>query len=91
LGLTAFSPLRQGILRGKYKDGIPEGSRFANTKVEFVAGYWKRTGKEVWEAQIETVKQAGARCGAFGREAEHAGAGVGAGEPQCELGDYGRE
>ncbi|KAK3358876.1 NADP-dependent oxidoreductase domain-containing protein [Lasiosphaeria hispida] len=55
LGLTSFSPLRQGILTGKYKNGIPEDSRFAQTKVEFVAGYWKRTGKEQWEAQIQAV------------------------------------
>jgi voltage-dependent potassium channel beta subunit len=27
LGLTTFSPLYFGILTGKYKDGIPEGSR----------------------------------------------------------------
>jgi aryl-alcohol dehydrogenase-like predicted oxidoreductase len=29
LGLTTFSPLASGLLSGKYKDGIPEGSRFA--------------------------------------------------------------
>lgn len=27
IGLTVFSPLAQGILTGKYNDGIPEGSR----------------------------------------------------------------
>jgi voltage-dependent potassium channel beta subunit len=27
MGLTVFSPLYQGILTGKYNDGIPEGSR----------------------------------------------------------------
>jgi voltage-dependent potassium channel beta subunit len=27
MGLTVFSPLAQGILTGKYNDGIPEGSR----------------------------------------------------------------
>lgn len=27
LGLTTFSPLKNGILTGKYNDGIPEGSR----------------------------------------------------------------
>ena len=27
MGLTAFSPLAQGLLTGKYNDGIPEGSR----------------------------------------------------------------
>lgn len=29
LGLTTFSPLRNGILTGKYNNGIPEGSRAA--------------------------------------------------------------
>ncbi|KAK5660075.1 hypothetical protein OQA88_13544 [Cercophora sp. LCS_1] len=38
LGLTTFSPLRQGILTGKHKNGIPDDSRFAQTKVEFVKG-----------------------------------------------------
>jgi voltage-dependent potassium channel beta subunit len=28
IGLVAFSPLGQGMLTGKYDDGIPEGSRF---------------------------------------------------------------
>jgi voltage-dependent potassium channel beta subunit len=29
LGLTTFSPLASGLLSGKYKNGVPEGSRFA--------------------------------------------------------------
>ncbi|MCK6580088.1 MAG: aldo/keto reductase family protein [Anaerolineae bacterium] len=29
IGLVVFSPLGQGMLTGKYDDGIPEGSRFA--------------------------------------------------------------
>jgi aryl-alcohol dehydrogenase-like predicted oxidoreductase len=57
LGLTTFSPLFQGILSGKYKNGIPDDSRFARTEVAFVAGYWKRTGKEVWEGHIEKVNR----------------------------------
>ena len=30
LGLVVWSPLAQGLLTGKYDDGVPEGSRFAN-------------------------------------------------------------
>ena len=30
LGLVVFSPLAQGMLTGKYDDGVPAGSRFAN-------------------------------------------------------------
>lgn len=31
MGLTVWSPLAQGILTGKYRDGLPEGSRGATT------------------------------------------------------------
>ncbi|KOS20291.1 putative voltage-gated potassium channel subunit beta [Escovopsis weberi] len=55
LGLTVFSPMKGGILSGKYKDGIPEDSRFGREKEEFVQGYWRRTGKEVWDAQVRQV------------------------------------
>lgn len=57
LGLTVFSPLYQGILSGKYKDGIPDDSRFAQTEVPFIAGYWKRTGKEAWQEIINRVNK----------------------------------
>lgn len=57
LGLTVFSPLNQGILSGKYKDGIPDNSRFAQQSVEFIKGYWKRTGKEQWEGTIKQVNK----------------------------------
>src|SRR5690606_24394412 len=30
IGLVVWSPLAQGMLTGKYDDGVPEGSRFAN-------------------------------------------------------------
>jgi aryl-alcohol dehydrogenase-like predicted oxidoreductase len=45
LGLTIFSPLRAGMLTGKYRDGIPDDSRLAQTQVEFIADLWKRRGK----------------------------------------------
>jgi voltage-dependent potassium channel beta subunit len=32
MGLTVWSPLAQGLLTGKYNDGIPQESRGANTK-----------------------------------------------------------
>ncbi|TPX06886.1 uncharacterized protein E0L32_002382 [Thyridium curvatum] len=57
LGLTVFSPMKQGILSGKYKDGIPDDSRFAQTQVEFIAGYWKRTGKEQWDGVVDKVNR----------------------------------
>ncbi|KAI5860142.1 Aldo/keto reductase [Durotheca rogersii] len=57
LGLTVFSPLKQGILSGKYRDGVPPGSRFAQEQVEFIAGFWKRTGKEQWDATVAKVNK----------------------------------
>jgi voltage-dependent potassium channel beta subunit len=32
MGFTVFSPLAQGLLTGKYNDGVPEGSRGATSK-----------------------------------------------------------
>ncbi|RYP07722.1 hypothetical protein DL764_002341 [Monosporascus ibericus] len=57
LGLTVYSPLKQGILSGKYRDGIPAGSRFAQEQVDFIAGYWKRTDKDTWDAVVQQVNQ----------------------------------
>jgi aryl-alcohol dehydrogenase-like predicted oxidoreductase len=57
LGLTVFSPLKQGILSGKYKNGIPADSRFAQTQVDFIKGYWQRTGQDQWEEIIKKVNK----------------------------------
>lgn len=57
LGLTVFSPMKQGILSGKYKDGIPGDSRFAQSQIDFIKGYWQRTGKEQWDAVVQQVNQ----------------------------------
>ena len=38
-GLTIWSPLKMGILTGKYNDGIPEDSRLATSKDSFTTGY----------------------------------------------------
>lgn len=57
LGLTVFSPMKQGILSGKYRDGIPDDSRFAQTSVKYIEGYWKRVDKKAWDAVIERVNK----------------------------------
>ncbi|KAK0385030.1 hypothetical protein NLU13_7508 [Sarocladium strictum] len=57
LGLTVFSPMRQGILSGKYKNGIPDDSRFAQTSVDFINGWWKRTDKATWEGIVKQVSK----------------------------------
>ncbi|MFW9871439.1 MAG: aldo/keto reductase family protein, partial [Candidatus Thorarchaeota archaeon] len=33
MGLTVFSPLAQGLLTGKYNDGVPQGSRGATSSI----------------------------------------------------------
>ncbi len=38
LGTTTWSPLASGLLTGKYRDGIPEGSRAALAGYEWLAG-----------------------------------------------------
>ena len=36
LGLTTWSPLASGLLTGKYRDGVPEGSRGTMPGMEFL-------------------------------------------------------
>lgn len=57
LGLTVYSPMKSGMLTGKYTDGVPADSRFAQEGVEYIAGYWRRTGKEAWDANIARVNR----------------------------------
>ncbi|KAI9700532.1 MAG: hypothetical protein M1820_006831 [Bogoriella megaspora] len=55
-GTTIWSPLASGLLTGKYNDGVPEGSRFANHGDFFnstIASLQNEEGK----AKIEKVKK----------------------------------
>lgn len=54
-GLTIFSPLKVGVLTGKYNDGIPDDSRMA-TSEEFKKMMGNRFGDEDWKKGIEKVK-----------------------------------
>jgi len=56
LGLTVFSPLKGGILTGKYNDGIPEDSRLSQSKDQFIQAMNKQFGNEDWQRQITIVK-----------------------------------
>ena len=56
-GLTIFSPLKIGILTGKYNDGIPEDSRLATSNDNFTKMMNKRFGDENWQREIEQVKK----------------------------------
>ncbi|CAL3972733.1 unnamed protein product [Diplocarpon coronariae] len=55
LGLTIFSPLKIGILTGKYNDGIPKDSRLGASNDPFVMGMNRRFGDESWKKDIEIV------------------------------------
>jgi aryl-alcohol dehydrogenase-like predicted oxidoreductase len=54
-GTTIWSPLASGLLTGKYNDGIPEDSRFANNK-SFFEGSIKALESEEGKAKIQKVR-----------------------------------
>ena len=56
-GLTTFSPLKTGILSGKYNDGIPEDSRIANATDNFSKGQKSNFGNDAWQKEIEQVRK----------------------------------
>lgn len=55
-GLTIWSPLKMGILTGKYNDGIPEDSRLATSKDKYTTSFVKKVGGNVWNDEIEKVR-----------------------------------
>jgi voltage-dependent potassium channel beta subunit len=54
-GLTPFSPLKAGILTGKYNDGIPKDSRFAVSGDNFVKMMQERFQTEDWQKEAKKV------------------------------------
>jgi voltage-dependent potassium channel beta subunit len=57
LGLTVFSPLKTGILTGKYNDKVPDDSRLATATDAFTRGQAKAYGDEKWQAEIAQVRR----------------------------------
>lgn len=57
LGLTTFSPLKQGFLTGKYNDGIPGDSRLSTSNDKFIKMMNERVGDESWKKEIEIVRK----------------------------------
>lgn len=55
-GTTIWSPLASGLLTGKYNDGIPENSRYANNPVNMSMAI-KALQTEEGRAKIEKVKK----------------------------------
>ncbi len=57
LGLTIFSPLKIGMLTGKYNDGIPGDSRLGASKDKVMEMMRQRFGTDDWKKEIEQVKK----------------------------------
>ena len=57
LGLTIFSPLKTGILTGKYNDGIPEDSRIATATDNFTKSQKQNYGNAAWQKDIEQTRK----------------------------------
>ena len=55
LGLTTWSPLASGLLTGKYRNGVPAGSRGAREDMAFLVGRLTDTSKNSALAQLETI------------------------------------
>ncbi|KIV82162.1 hypothetical protein PV11_04290 [Exophiala sideris] len=56
LSLTIFSPLKQGILTGRYNDGIPPDSRIAIAKEGYTTSQRDSYGDEQWQKTLTQVK-----------------------------------
>jgi aryl-alcohol dehydrogenase-like predicted oxidoreductase len=56
LGLTIFSPLKTGILTGKYNDGIPPDSRIAKATEGYTTSQRESYGNEQWQKTLAQVK-----------------------------------
>jgi aryl-alcohol dehydrogenase-like predicted oxidoreductase len=58
LGLTTFSPLKMGLLSGKYNDalqGPPSGSRFSESKDKFAEFMRENYGNDEWKSNVAKV------------------------------------
>ena len=55
LGLTTWSPLASGLLTGKYRNGVPEGSRGAMESVAFLRDGLLNPEKNAAAAKLEPI------------------------------------
>ena len=58
IGLTTFSPIKMGLLSGKYDDSEakpPEGSRFSESKDNFAKSVRESYGNDEWSSTIVKV------------------------------------
>ena len=56
LGLTIFSPLKMGLLTGKYNDGIPDDSRLNQSKDNFSTSMKAKFGNDDWKKEMQQVR-----------------------------------
>jgi aryl-alcohol dehydrogenase-like predicted oxidoreductase len=59
MGLTTFSPMKAGVLTGKYVDGIPADSRLGASQDKWVKGVREGTDSEKWKGEMEIVRALG--------------------------------
>jgi len=55
LGLTTWSPLASGLLTGKYRSGVPEGSRAAIPRLSFLVAAVTDKAKNAAVAKLEGI------------------------------------
>ena len=55
LGLTTWSPLASGLLTGKYRDGVPKGSRGSRKDMEFLLKGLTNEAKNSAVTQLEII------------------------------------
>jgi aryl-alcohol dehydrogenase-like predicted oxidoreductase len=55
LGLTTWSPLASGLLTGKYRDGVPSGSRGAMAGMAFLHDGLLNPARNAAVAQLEPI------------------------------------
>ncbi|GIK04990.1 hypothetical protein Aspvir_009089 [Aspergillus viridinutans] len=61
IGLTTFSPLKMGLLSGKYNDATtqpPPGSRFAESNDRFASSVRQNYGNDEWASTIKKIELA---------------------------------
>ncbi|OCL15010.1 Aldo/keto reductase [Glonium stellatum] len=56
LGITSFSPLKGGVLTGKYVEGVPEDSRLGKSDDKYIVSLKKTQESESWKKEMGTVK-----------------------------------
>jgi aryl-alcohol dehydrogenase-like predicted oxidoreductase len=56
LGLTVFSPLKGGLLTGKYVDGVPDDSRLRKSDDAYIQSVVKGIGSPEWNAQQDKIR-----------------------------------